>query len=138
MACRCAIELAAARVRMLSVEQIAAGLGDRFHLLTGGTRTALPRYQALRASVDWSHELLSDLERALLRRLAVFAGGFTLDLAETVCAGETLPRVAILDLLASLVDKSLVVAEERVGAVRYRMLETVRQYGVERLDEAAN
>ncbi|HUO71945.1 MAG TPA: LuxR C-terminal-related transcriptional regulator [Solirubrobacteraceae bacterium] len=131
-----AIELAAARVRMLSVEQIAAGLGDRFHLLTGGTRTALPRYQTLRASVDWSHELLSDPERALLRRLAVFAGGFTLDLAESVCADETLPRVAILDLLASLVDKSLVVAEERVGAVRYRMLETVRQYGVERLDEA--
>ena len=131
-----AIELAAARVRMLSVEQIAAGLGDRFHLLTGGTRTALPRHQTLRASVDWSHELLSDPERALLRRLAVFAGGFTLDLAESVCAEETLPRVAILDLLASLVDKSLVVAEERVGAVRYRMLETVRQYGVERLDEA--
>jgi predicted ATPase/class 3 adenylate cyclase/DNA-binding CsgD family transcriptional regulator len=131
-----AIELAAARVRMLSVEQIAAGLGDRFHLLTGGTRTALPRHQTLRASVDWSHELLSDPERALLRRLAVFAGGFTLDLTESVCADETLPRVAILDLLASLVDKSLVVAEERVGAVRYRMLETVRQYGIERLDEA--
>jgi predicted ATPase/class 3 adenylate cyclase/DNA-binding CsgD family transcriptional regulator len=131
-----AIELAAARVRMLSVEQIAAGLGDRFHLLTGGTRTALPRHQTLRASVDWSHELLSDPERALLRRLAVFAGGFTLDLAESVCADQTLPRVAILDLLASLVDKSLVVAEERVGAVRYRMLETVRQYGMERLDEA--
>jgi predicted ATPase/class 3 adenylate cyclase len=131
-----AIELAAARVRMLSVEQIAAGLGDRFHLLTGGSRTALPRHQTLRASVDWSHELLSNPERALLRRLAVFAGGFTLDLAESVCADQTLPRVAILDLLASLVDKSLVVAEERVGAVRYRMLETVRQYGVERLDEA--
>jgi predicted ATPase/class 3 adenylate cyclase/DNA-binding CsgD family transcriptional regulator len=131
-----AIELAAARVRMLSVEQIAAGLGDRFHLLTGGTRTALPRHQTLRASVDWSHELLSDPERALLRRLAVFAGGFTLDLAESVCADQTLQRVAILDLLASLVDKSLVVAEERAGAVRYRMLETVRQYGTERLDEA--
>ena len=131
-----AIELAAARVRMLSVEQIAAGLGDRFHLLTGGTRTALPRHQTLRASVDWSHALLSDPECALLRRLAVFAGGFTLDLAESVCADKLLPRVAILDLLASLVDKSLVVADERVGAVRYRMLETVRQYGVERLDEA--
>ena len=131
-----AIELAAARVRMLSVEQIAAGLGDRFHLLTGGARTALPRYQTLRASVDWSHELLSDPERALLRRLAVFAGGFTLDLAESACADQSLPRVAILDLLASLVDKSLVVAEERGGAVRYRMLETVRQYGIERLNEA--
>ena len=83
-----AIELAAARVRMMSVEQIAAGLGDRFHLLTGGTRTVLPRHQTLRASVDRSHELLSDDERVLLRRLSVFAGGFTLDLAEGGCADE--------------------------------------------------
>ena len=128
-----AIELAAARVRMMSVEQIAAGLGDRFHLLTGGTRAVLPRHQTLRASVDWSHELLSDAERALLRRLSVFAGGFTLDLAEVVCADELLAPVAILDLLASLVDKSLVVAEERAGAVRYRLLVTVRQYALERL-----
>jgi predicted ATPase/class 3 adenylate cyclase/DNA-binding CsgD family transcriptional regulator len=134
-----AIELAAARVRMMSVEQIAAGLGDRFHLLTGGTRAALPRHQTLRASVDWSHELLADAERALLRRLSAFAGGFTLDLAEAVCADELLAPVAILDLLASLVDKSLVVAEERADAVRYRLLETVRQYALERLldsDEA--
>ena len=131
-----AIELAAARVRMMSVEQIAAGLGDRFHLLTGGTRTVLPRHQTLRASVDWSHELLTDDERVLLRRLSVFAGGFTLDLAEAVCADEQLERVAILDLLASLVDKSLVVAEERTGAVRYRLLETVRQYALERLLDA--
>ena len=130
-----AIELAAARVRMMSVQQIAAGLGDRFHLLTGGTRTALPRHQTLRASVDWSHELLSEPERALLRRLAVFAGGFTLDLAEAACADEVLERVAILDLLASLVDKSLVVAEERGATVRYRLLETVRQYSLERLIE---
>ncbi len=131
-----AIELAAARVRMLSVEQIAAGLGDRFHLLTGGTRTALPRYQTLRASVDWSHELLAEPERVLLRRLAVFAGGFTLDLAEAVCADEVVEQVAILDLLASLVDKSLVVAEERAGEVRYRLLETVRQYGRDHLADA--
>ena len=131
-----AIELAAARVRMMSAEQIAAGLGDRFHLLTGGTRTALPRQQTLRASVDWSHDLLSDSERALLRRLAVFAGGFTLDLAEAACADQTLERVEVLDRLASLVDKSLVVAEERAGAVRYRLLETVRQYALERLIEA--
>jgi predicted ATPase/class 3 adenylate cyclase/DNA-binding CsgD family transcriptional regulator len=130
-----AIELAAARVRMLSVEQIAAGLGDRFHLLTGGTRTALPRHQTLRASVEWSHELLSEPERALFRRLCVFSGGFTLDLAEAVCADEVLDRFAILDLLASLVDKSLVVAEERDASVRYRLLETVRQYGLERLFE---
>ncbi|MBV8988813.1 MAG: hypothetical protein JO372_09670, partial [Solirubrobacterales bacterium] len=131
-----AIELAAARVRMMSVEQIAAGLGDRFHLLTGGTRTVLPRHQTLRASVDWSHELLGDAERTLLRRLSVFAGGFTLDLAEAVCADEELARVAILDLLTSLVDKSLVVAEERTAAVRYRLLETVRQYALERLLDA--
>jgi len=128
-----AIELAAARARMMSVEQIAAGLGDRFHLLTGGTRTVLPRHQTLRASVDWSHELLSDAERTLLRRLSVFAGGFTLDLAEAVCSDNLLAPVAILDLLTSLVDKSLVLAEDRAGAVRYRLLETVRQYGVERL-----
>jgi predicted ATPase/class 3 adenylate cyclase/DNA-binding CsgD family transcriptional regulator len=128
-----AIELAAARVRMMSVAQIAAGLGDRFHLLTGGTRTVLPRHQTLRASVDWSHELLGDAERALLRRLSVFAGGFTLDLGEAVCADELLEPVAILDLLTSLVDKSLVVAEDRGGAVRYRLLETVRQYALERL-----
>jgi predicted ATPase/class 3 adenylate cyclase len=131
-----AIELAAARVRMLSVEQIGGGLGDRFHLLTGGTRTVLPRHQTLRASVDWSHELLGDAERTLLRRLSVFAGGFTLDLAEAVCADELLARVTILDLLTSLVDKSLVVAEDRPCAARYRLLETVRQYALERLLDA--
>ena len=132
-----AIELAAARVRMMSVEQIASGLGDRFHLLTGRTRTLLPRHQTLRASVDWSHDLLGDAERTLLRRLSVFAGGFTLDVAEAVCAGDSLAPVVILDLLTSLVDKSLVVAEERPGAVRYRLLETVRQYALERLLDAA-
>jgi predicted ATPase/DNA-binding CsgD family transcriptional regulator len=128
-----AIELAAARVRMLSVDQIAAGLGDRFHLLTRGARTALPRHQTLRASVDWSHELLLDDEGTLFRRLCVFAGGFTLDAVEEVCAGVGLERVAVLDLLSSLVDKSLVVAEERGPAVRYRLLETIRQYASERL-----
>ena len=89
-----AIELAAARVRMLSVEQIATGVSDRFRLLTGGPRTATPRQQTLRASVDWSHELLSDDEQVLLRRLAVFAGGFTLEAAEAVCAGEGIERRA--------------------------------------------
>ena len=131
-----AIELAAARVRMMSVEQIAVGLGDRFHLLTGGTRTVLPRHQTLRASVDWSHELLNDAERTLLRRLSVFADGFTLNLAEAVCADELLAPVAILDLLTSLVDKSLVSPEERPSVVRYRLLETVRQYALERLLDA--
>ena len=131
-----AIELAAARVRVLGVEQIEAGLGDRFRLLTGGSRSAMPRQQTLRASVDWSHELLSDDERTLLRRLAVFAGGWTLDAVEQVCAGEGLDRLSILDLLSALVDKSLVTVDERGTSMRYRLLETVRQYALDRLREA--
>src|SRR5215211_2449276 len=131
-----AIELAAARVRMLSIEQIAAGLADRFHLLTGGPRGALPRQQTLRASVDWSHALLSDQERVLFRRLGAFAGGFTLDAAEHVCSDDQLDRYAILDLLTALVDKSLVLTLERGPAVRYGMLETVRQYAVQRLQDS--
>ena len=130
------IELAAARVRMLSLEQIAAGLADRFHLLTGGARGALPRQQTLRASVDWSHDLLSDQERVLFRRLGVFAGGFTLDAAEQVCSDDQLDRYAILDLLTALVDKSLVLTLERGPAVRYGMLETIRQYAVQRLQDS--
>jgi predicted ATPase/DNA-binding CsgD family transcriptional regulator len=131
-----AIELAAARVRMLSVDQIAAGLSDRFRLLTGGPRTATERQQTLRASVDWSHDLLSDHERQLLRRVAVFAGGFTLDAVEQVCAGKGVERERVLHLLSSLVDQSLVIAEERDSAVRYRLLDTVREYGLERLSES--
>ncbi|MCW3030748.1 MAG: regulatory protein LuxR, partial [Solirubrobacterales bacterium] len=131
-----AIELAAARVRVLGVERIAEGLGDRFRLLTGGARSALPRQQTLRASVDWSHELLSDAERVLLRRLAVFAGGWTLDAVEDVCADERLDRLAILDLLTSLIDKSLVVVDEHGTSVRYRLLETVRQYALDRVTQA--
>jgi predicted ATPase/DNA-binding SARP family transcriptional activator len=131
-----AIELAAARVRMLSVEQIATGVSDRFRLLTGGPRTATPRQQTLRASVDWSHDLLSTHERLLLRRVAVFAGGFTLDAVDLVCAGDGVERDRTLDLLGSLVDQSLVIAEERQLGVRYRLLETVRQYGLERLAAA--
>jgi len=131
-----AIELAATRVRVLGVEQIAAGLGDRFGLLTGGARSAMPRQQTLRASVDWSHELLSDDERMMFRRLAVFAGGWTLDAVEGVCAGDGLDRLAILDLLSSLVDNSLVVADDRGTSVRYWLLETVRQYALDRLAEA--
>jgi predicted ATPase/class 3 adenylate cyclase/DNA-binding CsgD family transcriptional regulator len=130
-----AIELAAARLRMLSAEQIATGVSDRFRLLTGGPRTATPRLKTLRASVDWSYELLSDDEQVLLRRVAVFAGGFTLEAAEEVCAGEGIAPDRLLDLLASLVDQSLVIAEERDAGVRYRLLETVRQYGLERLAE---
>jgi predicted ATPase/DNA-binding CsgD family transcriptional regulator len=131
-----AIELAAARLRMLSVEQIATGVADRFRLLTGGPRTAIERHQTLRASVDWSHALLAADEQALLRRVAVFAGGFTLGAVEQVCAGDAVERDRVFDLLASLIDQSLVIAEERDSEVRYGLLETVRQYGLERLADA--
>ena len=127
-----AIELAAARVRALSVEQIAARLDDRFHLLTGGSRTALPRQQTLRAMIDWSFNLLSEQEKHLLRRLAVFIGGWTLEAAEQVCVEER-GGLDILDLLTHLVDKSLVNMEESAEDVRYRMLETTRQYAREML-----
>ena len=131
-----AIELAAARVRAFSVEQIAARLDDRFRLLTAGQRTAMPRQQTLRATVDWSYTLLSDPERALLRRLSVFAGGWTFEAAEAVAAGDGIHTYAVLDLLPQLVDKSLVIAEEQRGAVRYRLLETIRQYARDRLQES--
>jgi predicted ATPase/class 3 adenylate cyclase len=127
-----AIELAAARVRALSVDQIAARLDDRFHLLTGGARTALPRQQTLRAMIDWSFNLLSEQEKQLLRRLAVFVGGWTLEAAEQVCVQER-GEFDVLDLLTHLVDKSLVNMEESSDYVRYRMLETTRQYAREML-----
>ncbi|HZO32361.1 MAG TPA: LuxR C-terminal-related transcriptional regulator [Chloroflexota bacterium] len=127
-----AIELAAARVRLLAPEQIAARLDDRFKLLTGGSRAALPRQQTLRATIDWSYDLLSDAERTLLRRLAVFAGGWTLEAAEQMCAVDD-----TLDVLGHLVDKSLVLVDQAPGKeARFRMLETIRQYAEERLVEA--
>ncbi len=131
-----AIELAAARARVLSVSQIAERLDDRFRLLKSESRTVDPRQRTLRATMDWSHDPLADDERVLFRRLSVFAGGFALEAAEQVCAGEGIERVDVLDLLSRLVDKSLVVAEERGGEARYRLLETVRQYGEEKLDES--
>jgi predicted ATPase/class 3 adenylate cyclase len=132
-----AIELAAARLRVLSPQDILARLEDRFRLLAAGSRTALPRHQTLRATVEWSHELLSEPERVLFRRLAVLVGGFDLEAAETVCRGEALAGEDILHLLGQLVDKSLVLADaDDEGAVRYRLLETLRQYGRERLLEA--
>ena len=131
-----AIELAAARVRMFSPAQIASGLDDRFHLLTQGGRTVTARHKTLRASIDWSHELCSEQERMLLRRLSVWTGGWSLEGAEAVSAGDGLERRAILDLLTALLDKSLVEAEERGGEIRYGMLETLRQYAAERLVEA--
>jgi predicted ATPase len=123
-----AIELAAARVRVLSPEQIAQRLDDRFALLTGGTRSALPRQQTLEATLDWSHDLLAEPEKALFRRLAVFSGGWSLEAAEAICADEIVQASQVLDLLTRLVDRSLVLAEALTGEVRYRLLETVREY----------
>jgi predicted ATPase len=131
-----AIELAAARVKALSVEMLNERLDDMFRLLTGGSRTALPRQQTLRALIDWSYDLLSPSERALFRRLAVFAGGWTLAAAEAVCAGDEVEVWEVLDMLTSLVEKSLVLYEERGREGRYRLLETVRQYARDRLLEA--
>jgi predicted ATPase/DNA-binding CsgD family transcriptional regulator len=131
-----AIELAAARLRMLSVKQIATGLSDRFRLLTRGPQSESPRLQTLRASVDWSYDLLSEGERTLLRRLGVFSGTFSLDAAERICSTDGVETDEVLDLLAELVDQSLVLAEEDGLEMRYRLLETLRQYGLERLTEA--
>jgi predicted ATPase/class 3 adenylate cyclase len=132
-----AIELAAVRTKVLSVEQMAARLDDRFRLLTGGSRTALPRQQTLRATMDWSYDLLSEAERALLCRLSVFSGGFTLEAAEAVCAGNGVAEDEVLDLLSQLADKSLVMVQEQGSEVRYRLLETIRQYGAEKLGGSA-
>ncbi len=130
-----AIELAAPRVKMLAVEQLAARLDDCFRLLTAGSRTELPRHQTLRAAIDWSYDLLSEEERALLRRLSVFAGGWTLEAAEAVCAGEGIAAGEAFELLAHLVDKSLIAVGGQAQR-RYRLLETVRHYARDRLREA--
>ena len=132
-----AIELAAARLKMLSVEELAARLDDRFRVLTDGSRTAPARHQTLRATMDWSYGLLEEAERVVLRRLAVFAGGWKLGAAEAICGGAGL-RGEVLDLLAGLVDKSLVVAAWQGRPGHYNMLETVRQYALERLKESGD
>jgi non-specific serine/threonine protein kinase len=128
-----AIELAAARVRVLSVEQIAARLEDRFDLLTGGSRTALPRHQTLRAAIDWSYDLLPAKEQVLFQRLAVFGGGCTLEAAQSVCAGDGIRPEEALDLLTRLVDKSLMTMDEPQGTARFQMLETIREYALKKL-----
>lgn len=143
-----ALELAAARVKVLSPEQIAARLDDAFRLLTGGSRTVMPRQQTLKAAIDWSYDLLSQAERRLLHRLSVFAGGWRLEAAEAICPDDedsgrqigtldpqtsTISNKDLLDLLGQLVDKSLVVVEECDGETRYRLLETIRQYAREKL-----
>ncbi|MFJ5680801.1 BTAD domain-containing putative transcriptional regulator [Streptomyces sp. NPDC093097] len=130
-----AIELAAARLRTMSIDQLANRLDDRFRLLTSGSRTALPRHKTLRAVVDWSWELLTDAERMVLRRLSVFAGGASLEAAERVCAGDAVEQEQVLDLLTALAEKSLLLAEGG-GAPRYRMSGTIREYAGHRLVEA--
>jgi predicted ATPase/DNA-binding CsgD family transcriptional regulator len=131
-----AIELAAARLRMMEVGELAAALNDRFALLASGERTAQPRHRTLRASVAWSHELLDEQERALFRRLAVFEGGWELEAAAAVCGTADADTSSPLDLLAALVDQSLVVVERAGGRSRYRMLETIRHFAIERLAES--
>lgn len=133
-----AIEMAAAWVRVLTVEEILNRLSDRFQLLSGGNRVTVPRHQTLKAAMDWSYELLSEPERLLLARLSVFAGGCTLEAAEAVCSGRDVERPEMLRLLTRLVDKSLVIADTGGGEARYRLLETVRQYGRARLVDAGD
>ncbi|TDD41867.1 helix-turn-helix domain-containing protein [Nonomuraea terrae] len=130
-----AIELAAARLRTMSVDQLAHRLDDRFRLLTSGSRTALPRHQTLRAVVDWSWDLLTEAERGVLRRLSVFSGGASLEAAERVCRDEAFAGEQLFDVLAALIDKSLLLADGE-GTPRYRMLNTIREYAAHRLDEA--
>jgi predicted ATPase/class 3 adenylate cyclase/DNA-binding CsgD family transcriptional regulator/tetratricopeptide (TPR) repeat protein len=132
-----ALELAAARLGSLSVPEVSSRLNQRFRLLTGGSRTALPRHQTLRALIDWSYDLLNPEEQITADRLSVFAGGWTLEAAEAVAPGRGTGEWQVLDHLAALVDKSLVQAEEVRGSTRYRLLETVRQYAAERLARRA-
>ena len=132
-----ALELAAARVRSLSIEQISERLSDRFNLLTGGSRTALPRQQTLRATIDWSYDLLCETERALLRRLSIFVDGFSLEAAAAVGSLHAIDVGRVTDLLAQLVARSLVVADTGDTGARYRLLETMRAYALAKLDEAA-
>jgi non-specific serine/threonine protein kinase len=131
-----AIELAAARVKVLTPEQIESRLNDRFRLLTSGRRMALPHQHTLQATMDWSYDLLGPHERTVFRRLSVFAGGFGLEAMEAVCSDDKIDKTDVLNLLAHLVDKSLVVVEESPAQPRYHLLETVRQYSLEKLLES--
>src|SRR5258705_7079944 len=131
-----AIELAAPRLVSMSVKELNQRLDERFALLTGGSRAALPRHRTLRSMIDWSYDLLTSSEQAMLSRVSVFAGGWTLATAEQVCTGNGIDAPEVIDLLASLADKNLVLADEKQGTTRYRMLETVRQYAQDRLRES--
>ena len=131
-----AIELAAVRTRVLSPDQIIDRLGDRFALLTGGSRAALPRHQTLRTTIEWSHDLLAPEERTLLRRLCVFAGRFTLEDVESICTSDDVRATRVLNVLSSLVDKSLAAREQSQGPACYRLHETMREFAVLKLREA--
>jgi predicted ATPase len=131
-----AIELAASRAAVLGVEEVATHLDDRFRILTGGRRTALPRHQTLRATLDWSYELLSEAERAILRRLAIFAGVFRLEAASAVVTSPEIARADVVDGIANLVAKSLVTGVGGGTVAKYRLLDTMRAYGLERLSES--
>ena len=131
-----AIEMAAARVKVLSVEQLAARLEDRFRILTASNRSALPRQQTMRALIDWSYDLLNDNEKTVFRRLSVFAGGCTLDAASAVCSDAAIDALDVLDLLSGLVDKSLIVTELVGAEQRYRLLASTRQYAIELLEKS--
>ncbi len=133
-----AIELAAARVKAMTPGEIAQRLSDRFRLLTGGSRTAMPRQQTLQAMIDWSYHLLTEPEQRLFCRLSVFSGGWSVTAAEAICSGEGVEKVDILNLLSRLVDKSLVLVDESGARTRYRFLETVRQFAEERLADSGN
>lgn len=132
-----AIELAAACIEVLAVEEIIAHLEDRFRLLMGGSRTALPRHRTLQATMDWSYELLSKEEQMLLRRLSVFAGSCSLEAAESICSGGGIEKDQVLNLLGSLIDKSLVTLEAYGGTARYGLLDTIREYGRVKLQQSA-
>jgi len=132
-----ALELAAARLSSMSLRHLSERLDQRFRLLTGGSRSALPRQQTLQATVDWSFDLLTTAERATIRRLSVFAGGFELEAAEAICTVDGVDAIDVMDLLGSLVDKSLVLTERTADSVRYRLLETVRQYAAQELFKSA-
>lgn len=130
-----AIELAAARLKVISLDELSARLRDRFQVLIGGSRTALPRHQTLRAAIDWSYDLLSEIERSQLRMLSIFAGGFTLEAAEAVCGDRPRGGVDVLEVVSSLVRKSLVQVDRSDFEVRYRLLDTIREYAYEKLGE---
>ena len=131
-----AIELAAVRLKALSVEQIVERLDDRFRLLTAGSRTAMPRHQTLQATIEWSYDLLSEAEKNLWIRLSIFAGGFDITAVEAVCTGDGIDEADVFDLVAGLLDKSILAREELAGKARYRLLETLREFGLERLRES--